>query len=186
MKNQKKWNIKSRKIDKRKRKMLVSKHTITQLCFSLRKDILNHKDIFFFNNDIIFFIINIYLDKHQMVLKYLKNIKVNICNILVITEDFNIRNRDWNLSYPYYLAYSNILMKVADSFNLKHSFLINQVSTWYANNPNSTNSVLDLIFFQSSSNKIDNYLILPESRSFSDHISLTVDISINEDFIQDK
>jgi len=32
-KNQKKRNIKSRKIDKRKRKMLVSKHTITILIY---------------------------------------------------------------------------------------------------------------------------------------------------------
>ena len=29
--------------------------------------------------------------------------------------DFNIRNWDWDLSYPHYLAYNNILIKVADS-----------------------------------------------------------------------
>ena len=49
--------------------------------FSLRKDIFNHKDIycfFFFNNDNIFFMINIYSDDYQFALKYLKDTKVNI------------------------------------------------------------------------------------------------------------
>ena len=64
-----------------------------------------------------------------MVLKYPKDIEVNICNVLVMTEDFNIRNRDCDLFYPHHLAYSNIHMEVADSFDLKLSFPINQVST---------------------------------------------------------
>jgi len=35
-------------------------------------------------------------------------------------------------------------------------------------------------------NKINNHLILPESRSSLDHASLTVNISIIKEFIQDK
>ena len=38
--------------------------------------------------------INIYSDKHQLAFKYLKNTKVNICNVLIINGNFNIRNRD--------------------------------------------------------------------------------------------
>ena len=83
---------------------------------------MNHRDInliSFFNNSIIFFIIDIYSDEQLTVLKYLKNIKVNIHNVLIITDDFNIRNNDWNSNYLYYLVYDNILMEVVDSFNLK-------------------------------------------------------------------
>ena len=61
---------------------------LIQLHFSLRKDIMNHRDInliSFFNNSIIFFIINIYSDEQQTALKYLKNIEVNIHNILIMT-----------------------------------------------------------------------------------------------------
>ena len=44
---------------------------------------------------------NIYSDSFQSALKYLKNTKVNIQNLLVITRDFNIRDNLWNLLYPY-------------------------------------------------------------------------------------
>ena len=52
----------------------------------------------------------------KIALKYLKNTKANLCNILIIVEDFNIRDRDWN---PFYLSYSNSLLEIADSFDLK-------------------------------------------------------------------
>ena len=58
---------------------------------------MNHKDInliLFFNNSIICFIINIYSDKQQSALKYLKVIKTNLNNVLIVTEDFNIRDND--------------------------------------------------------------------------------------------
>ena len=70
---------------------------LIQLQFSLRKDIINHKDInliLFFNNSIICFIINIYSDEQQSALKYLKVIKTNLNNVLIVTEDFNIRDND--------------------------------------------------------------------------------------------
>jgi len=60
-----------------------------------------------------------------MALKYLKDIEVNIHNVFVMTRDFNIRNSNWDLSYPHHLAYSDILMEVADSFDLKLSSPVN-------------------------------------------------------------
>ena len=40
------------------------------------------------------FIINIYLNNQQTILKYLKDTKVNLNNILIITENFNIKDND--------------------------------------------------------------------------------------------
>ena len=40
------------------------------------------------------FIINIYTDDQQSALKYLKNIEVNLNNILIMIGDFNIRNNN--------------------------------------------------------------------------------------------
>jgi len=63
--------------------------------FSLKKDIFNHKDIncfSFLNNGNIFFIINVYSNDHSIALKYFKDTKVNIQNILVITSDFDVRD----------------------------------------------------------------------------------------------
>jgi len=117
---------------------------LTQLQFSLRKNILNHRDInliLFFNKGTIFFIINI-------VLKYLKNTEINICNILVMTGDFNIGDSDWDSSYPYHLVFSDTLLEITDYFDLKLSFFINQVPTRYADNPYDANLVINLMFFQ--------------------------------------
>ena len=66
--------------------------------FVYKVDIINHRDInliSLFNNSVIFFIINIYLDKQQNILKYLKDIEVNIYNVLIITGDFDIRDNDF-------------------------------------------------------------------------------------------
>ena len=38
--------------------------------------------------------INVYLDEHQIALKYLKDTEANLCNVLVMAGDFNIRDRE--------------------------------------------------------------------------------------------
>jgi len=123
---------------------------LIKLYFSLRKDILNYHDINLissFNCSTLCFIINIYLDDQQIALKYLKNTKVNLNNILIITKDFNIRDNDWNLPYPYshHSTHTGTLWEVADSFNLNYQHLsikwwtsIQQVEQFVA----STSSIL--------------------------------------------
>ena len=63
---------------------------LTKLYFSLRKNIFNYNDInliSFFNCIIMFFIINVYSDNQQSILKYLKDTEINLNNILIITGD---------------------------------------------------------------------------------------------------
>ena len=50
-------------------------------------------------------------------------------------------------------------------------------------NSNDSNFVIDLIFLQPDSVEVDNHLILPELWYSSDYAPLTVNISINEEFI---
>ena len=64
--------------------------------------IFNYWDInliSFFNHGIMYFILNVYLGDQQTTLKYLKYTEVNLNNILIMIEDFNIRDRNWNLLY---------------------------------------------------------------------------------------
>ena len=68
---------------------------LSPLHFFLHSDIINHSDILFmlFTNDHVqYFIMNIYSDSSHSALKYLKDIEVNIDNVLVMTGDFNIRD----------------------------------------------------------------------------------------------
>jgi len=68
---------------------------LSSLWFFLRSDVINHRDILlisFFNNSVCYYIMNVYSNSSHMALKYLKDIEVNINNILVMTGNFNIRD----------------------------------------------------------------------------------------------
>ena len=79
-------------------------------------------------------------------MKYLKDIKINLNNVFVIIGNFNVKDNDWDLSYPYYSTHTDILREVTDFFNLELSTSINQVPTRYADNPSEFNSVSNLMF----------------------------------------
>ena len=98
------------------------------LCFSLCNDLFNHRNIFcisFFNYSLIYYLINIYSDLSQLALKYLKDTEVDPNNVLIITDDFNIRNNFWDSSFPYYSSHRNTLFDIADSFVWKFLNLLN-------------------------------------------------------------
>ena len=60
---------------------------LSVICFSLQNDSLNYKDIsciLFFSHGFIYFLINVYSDLSQLALKYFKDTKVNIDNVLIM------------------------------------------------------------------------------------------------------
>ena len=65
------------------------------------------------------FILNIYLDDHQSALKYLKNIEANTNNVIIMVDDFNIRDSNSDPHFPYHSIHADILSELADSFNLE-------------------------------------------------------------------
>ena len=94
---------------------------LLSFCFSLCKNIINHRDILlvsFFNNNNLFWIINVYSDLLHSALKYLKDTETNICNLLIMTGDFNIQDSIWNPLFPHHSSISNDL------------FIILTLSTW--------------------------------------------------------
>ena len=128
----------------------------------------------------------IYSDSSQTALKYLKNTEANINNMLIITGDFNIRDSLWNSLFPNHSVHSNLLVEIADSLQLSISSPTSQVSIRYANNQDNSNSTINLIFLQPTSNKFDNHTIHPEWRLSLNYASLTVKISILKEFIQSR
>ena len=63
--------------------------------------------------------INIYSNDYQTALKYYKNTEANLCNILVMARNFNIRDYDWDPSYSFHSVHSDSLFDIANSFDLE-------------------------------------------------------------------
>ena len=103
----------------------------------------------------------------------------NINNVIIWTGDFNTRDNNWDPTFPHHSIHADTIRKIADSLNLEKSTPIHQVSTKYADNMNSANTVLDLMFLWSNDPGFNNHCILPEIRHPSDHAPLYVTVSIN-------
>ena len=117
--------------------------------FSLQNDILNHRDIsciLFLNQGSIYLMLNVYSNSSQLVLKYLKDTESSIHNVIIMTDDFNIRDSRWDPNYPFYSIHSNSLFDIANSFSLDISNPIENIPTRFSNNNHNANSVLDLVF----------------------------------------
>ena len=103
--------------------------------------------------------INVYSDTTQTALKYLKNTEANICNVLVMASNFNIRDSNWDSLFSFHLIYSNLLTDIADSLDLILSNPTNYIPTKDLDNMNNMNSIIDFIFLRPNSSEIDNHTI---------------------------
>jgi len=159
---------------------------LSSLCFLLCRDIIDHRDISlisFLNNNICYYIMNVYLDLLHSALKYLKDTEVNINNVLLMTGDFNIRDSLWDLSFPFHSSISDNLIIIADSFNLALSTPTNLYLTRYSDMAGESNSTIDLMFLHYGLSELDHHSIHPENCLSSDHASLSINIPIFEEVI---
>ena len=137
----------------------------------------------FINDHVHYFIINIYLDLFHSALKYLKDIEVNIDNVLVMTEDFNIRNSLWDTSFPHHSSISDNLLIITDSFNLALLSPTNLCPTRYSDMVGESNSTINLMFLWYGSNDINQHSIHPDWHLTSDYAPLSITISIVNEVI---
>jgi len=84
------------------------------------------------------------------------------------------------------LSYTDTLLKIANSLGFDLSTPINSSSTWFLNNSQNLNSVLNLIFLRTESEKFNNHLISLDSWSPLDYVSLLMSIIMEKEFIQEK
>ena len=98
--------------------------------------------------------------------------------------NFNIRDCLWNPCFLYCSFYSDILFDIADSFQLEISKPTENFLTRYSDNNQDSNSILDLVFLWPNWIELNNYYIYLDWRLFSDHASISVDISIVKEQIQ--
>jgi len=136
--------------------------------------------VLFHNSQNLNFIINVYSDDQQQALQALCNTLPSLNNSLLMTKDFNIRDNDWDPSFPHHSQYTDELLIIADSLGLDLSSPTHQVPTRYADNNNSTNSVLNLVFIPSYNSGFNQHEILPDIRKPSDHTPLIIKIGIQD------
>ena len=105
---------------------------------------------------------NVYLDLSHTALKYLKDIEVNINNVLVMTGDFNIKDSLWDPSFLHHSAISDNLLIIADSYNLALSMPTNPYPTRYLDIVGEANSTIDLMFLRYGSSEINQHSVHPD------------------------
>jgi len=126
---------------------------------------------------------NIYSDAFQSALKYLKNTEVNINNLILMTNDFNIRDSLWDPSFPHHSFTSDDLFILADLFNLDLLTPTNPIPTRYSDTSGELDLVIDLMFLHSGSSKFNCHSIHPSWRLTSNHAPLTITIPIEEEHV---
>jgi len=70
---------------------------LSRLCFALRRDIVDHRDIqllSFFNRGRYQFLMNVYSDNLHTTVNFLTREALNIPNLLYMDGDFNIRDAE--------------------------------------------------------------------------------------------
>ena len=129
--------------------------------FMLRPDIVNHWDInvlAFHGDHNTSFMINIYSDSNQTAFHFFYQNVVNLDNTVIITGDFNIRDSDWDPLTYHHSMHTDDLMTIVDSLDLELSHPSNPGPTRFADNPQNSNFILDLVF------------LLPDNPGFGKHI----------------
>jgi len=156
---------------------------LLKMRFTLRLDIINHRDInvlAFHSGQYINYIINVYSNDNQSTLHFLNRNIIDLNNTVVMTDDFNIRDNDWDPNYPHHSVHTEDLLTLAESLGLDLSPPINPGPTRFADNLRDANSVIDLAFINPNNSGFGQHSLHPELRRPSDHVPLIIEVSIKE------
>ena len=105
---------------------------------------------------------NIYSESSHLALKYLKDIEVNIDNVLVMIGDFNIRDSLRDPAFSHHSSISDDLLIITDSFHLALSTPTDPYPTRYSDTAGEANLTIDLMFLQYGSTELNQHSIHPD------------------------
>ena len=103
-----------------------------------------------------------------------------------MTGNFNIHDNDWDPVYPHHSLYTDTLHEISDSLDLEMFTPINPIPTWYADNTQDSNLVINLMFLQPNYGEFDWHQIILELCKPLDHAPLVILIAINKEHIHMK
>ena len=156
---------------------------LSKLRFTLCLNIVNHRDInvlAFHSDHNTNFIINIYSDSNQTTLQYLRQNIINLEGTIILTDDLNIRDSDWDPNFWHHSTYTEDLLTIIDSLGLELSLPLNPGPTRYADNTWDSNSVIDLVFLSPDNRGFRQHMLYPDICKPSDHVPLTIEVGIVE------
>ena len=78
-----------------------------------------------------------------------------------MTDDFNIRDNDWDPNYPHHSVHTKDLLTLAESLGLDLSPPINPGPTRFADNLRDANSVIDLAFINPNNSGFGQHSLYP-------------------------
>lgn len=112
---------------------------IYHLWFTFRNDILDHWDI----NILLFqqgrdlkYILNVYSDNQQQAIYVLQDVIFNLNSVALMTSDFNIRDNNWDPTFPHHSQHTADLTTIIDSLGLDLLMSVIPMLTRYADNTN--------------------------------------------------
>ena len=85
------------------------------------------------------------------------------------------------MGFLYHSTHADTIREIANNFNLELSMFIDQVPTWSVDNPQDSNSVLDLMFLYVNTEEFNNHMISLDLQSLSGYTSLLVYIIIEKE-----
>jgi len=97
-----------------------------------------------------------------------------------MTGDFNIRDNNWDLDYPYHSTHTDDLVTLAESLGLELSPPINLEPTRFVDNPHDSNSMIDLIFINPNNSGFGQHTLHPDLCKPSDHVPLIIEVGIRD------
>jgi len=97
-----------------------------------------------------------------------------------MTGDFNIRDNNWDLDYPYHSTHTDDLVTLAESLGLELSPPINLEPTRFVDNPHDSNSMIDLIFINPNNSGFGQHTLHPDLYKPSDHVPLIIEVGIRD------
>jgi len=97
-----------------------------------------------------------------------------------MTGDFNIRDSNWDPNFHHHSIHADNLITIADSLGLKLSLPLDPGPTRFADNPQDSNSVIDLVFLPSNNRGFGQHTLYPDIYKLSNHVPLIIKVGIME------
>src|SRR6188768_2871233 len=169
--------------DEASRVLAYVHNRLTQLCPSLRRDLIDHRDILvlsLFSEGRTINIMNVYSDDQHTAINLLAERTPTLPACVLMTGDFNCHSREWDPSVPHHRTMAISLLDSVAKLGLELTLPVNPGPTFLSHNVELRGSVIDLVFVKTSASLVQPRRIL-DWQGPSDHIPLGSRFSLPSD-----